>query len=159
VIDGGAGNDKLRGGRGADILLGAEGKDNLRGAGGRDLLIGGDGCDRIIGNSGEDLLIGGTTLFDIDDSTLGQASVTLEQEFDEALMALSAEWNSERDFEMRVNNLKDGSGSDDRLNGSYFLQKEVTVLDDGDQDRMIGSSGRDWLLFFDLDRPKWWPRR
>lgn len=81
--------------------------------------------------------------------------MTPGQEFDEILILL-AEWNSERDFEMRVNNLKDGSGSDDRLNGSYFLQKEVTVLDDGDQDRMIGSSGRDWLLFFDLDRPRWW---
>ena len=82
--------------------------------------------------------------------------MTLEHEFDEALMALLAEWDSDRDLEIRVNNLKDGSGSDDRLNGSYFLQKEATVFVDGDRDYMIGSSGRDWLLFFDLDRPSWW---
>ena len=152
LIDGGAGNDKLKGGAGADVILGAEGNDRLIGGLGRDVLIGGEGCDRIIGNSGEDLLIGGTTLFDIDDSTLGQASVTLEQEFDEALIALLAEWNSERDFETRINNLKDGSGSDDRLNDSYFLQKGVTVFDDGDRDHMTGSSGRDWFILFDNDK-------
>jgi len=94
----------------------------------------------------------GTTLFDIDDSTLGQASVTPGQEFDEILMALLAEWNSERDFETRVNNLKDGSGSDDRFNDSYFLQKGVTAFDDGVRDRMTGSSGKDWFISFDSDK-------
>ncbi len=88
----------------------------------------------------------------------------LEQEFDEALIALLAEWNSERDFETRINNLKDGSGSDDRLNDSYFLQKGVTVFDDGDRDHMTGSSKRDCFILFDNDkltsrrgrRLQWW---
>jgi uncharacterized repeat protein (TIGR01451 family) len=166
LIDGGAGNDKLKGGRGADIILGAEGNDKLQGGRGRDLLIGGEGSDRIVGNSGDDLLIGGPTLFDIDDSNLGGASVTPTPggEFDEALTAVSAEWNSERDFETRVDNIKDGSGSADRLNGSYFLQKETTVFDDGARDHMTGSSGRDWFISFDNDkltgikthRRRWW---
>ena len=156
LIDGGAGNDMLKGGGGADILLGAEGKDTLIGGSGRDLLFGGDGPDWIVGNSGEDILVGGTTVFDIDDSNLGQAQVILGQGFDEALMALLAEWNSERDYETRVNNLKDGSGSNDRLNGSYFLQKGVTVFNDGIRDHMNGSSGKDWLISFDNYKDHWW---
>jgi len=152
LIDGGAGNDKLKGGAGADIILGAEGNDMLIGGRGRDILIGGDGCDRIIGNAGDDILIGGTTLFDIDDSNLGQAQVILGQEFDEALMSILAEWNSERDFTIRMNNLIDGSGSDERLNSSYFLLKCVTVFDDSRQDYLTGSAGENWLLLFDLDQ-------
>ena len=152
LIDGGAGNDKLKGGAGADIILGAEGNDMLIGGRGRDILIGGDGCDRIIGNAGDDILIGGTTLFDIDDSNLGQAQVILGQEFDEALMSILAEWNSERDFTIRMNNLIDGSGSDERLNSSYFLQKGVTVFDDSRQDHLTGSAGKNWFLLFDLDQ-------
>jgi PKD repeat protein len=151
LIDGGAGNDKLKGGAGADIILGAEGNDMLIGGRGRDILIGGDGCDRIIGNAGDDILIGGTTLFDIDDSNLGQAQVILGQEFDEALMSILAEWNSERDFTIRMNNLIDGSGSDERLNSLYFLQKGVTVFDDGRQDHLTGSAGKNWFLLFDFD--------
>lgn len=148
-IDGGAGNDVLIGGRGADILSGGEGNDILIGGRGRDILIGGMGFDHLIGGSGDDLLIGGPTIFDVDDDYLDNG-------FDEPLVAISAEWNSSRDFNTRVKNLEDGSGSEDRFNGPYFLQRGVTVLDDGVPDLMIGSSGRDWSLFFDND---WFPRR
>lgn len=78
-----------------------------------------------------------------------------KQEFDKALTDLSAEWNSELDFVTRVNNLKDGSGSNDRLNGSYFLQKGITVFDDGVRDYLTGSSGEDWLISFDSDKVDW----
>jgi len=152
LIDGGAGNDKLKGGSGADVILGAEGNDTIIGGGGRDLLIGGDGCDRIIGDSGDDILIGGTTSFDIDDSNLDQAQITLGQSFDGALRAILAEWNSQRSFCKRVKNLKNGSGSDDRLNGPFFLQRGITVFDDSDRDCMTGSRGKDWLISFDGDK-------
>jgi Ca2+-binding RTX toxin-like protein len=152
LIDGGAGNDKLKGGAGADIILGAEGNDMLIGGRGRDILIGGDGCDRIIGNSGDDILIGGTTSFDIDDSNLDLTQLTLGQSFDEALRAILAEWNSQRSFCKRVKNLKNGSGSDDRLNGPFFLQRGITVFDDSDRDCMTGSRGKDWFISFDGDK-------
>jgi Ca2+-binding RTX toxin-like protein len=44
-LDGGAGNDILRGNAGNDTLLGGEGDDNLRGDAGNDLMDGGPGVD------------------------------------------------------------------------------------------------------------------
>ena len=58
-LEGGAGNDFLRGGRAPDRLDGGSGDDRLRGAGGRDyLLSGGRGDDHIDGGSGRDTLHG-----------------------------------------------------------------------------------------------------
>jgi hypothetical protein len=65
---GGAGNDRLIGGDGADTLRGAAGNDQLTGGGGADLLEGGAGsdvltagigADRLLGGDGDDLLKGG----------------------------------------------------------------------------------------------------
>lgn len=68
VIDGGSGNDLVRGGPKADLLLGKGGNDTLeggdgndvmKGSGGNDALHGGDGNDRLDGGSGVDSCIGG----------------------------------------------------------------------------------------------------
>ena len=59
-LDGGAGNDTLRGGIAGDLLFGGAGDDHLVGGGGADVLIGGDGADRLGGGAGTDLLIAGT---------------------------------------------------------------------------------------------------
>ena len=64
ILDGGAGNDNLNGGRGNNILLGGPGDDDLRGSINRDILIGGEGSDRLQAGSNDDLLIGGTTVYD-----------------------------------------------------------------------------------------------
>jgi N-acetylneuraminic acid mutarotase len=134
TIDGGAGDDHLKGGDGHDVLLGGDGDDVLVGGGGRDLVIGGTGADRIIGNADDDILIAGALLFD-DDTR------------DAAIEQVMAEWTSTRDYATRVNNLRDGSGSTDRLNGNIFLQDGVSVADDGARDVITGSSGLDWFLF------------
>ncbi|MDY3559679.1 S8 family serine peptidase [Gemmata sp. JC673] len=57
VVDGGAGNDRLSGGRG------------------RNILIGGTGADELTGGKDEDILIGGTTAFDGDSFALAQLLV------------------------------------------------------------------------------------
>ena len=49
---GGAGNDTLTGGSGADQLFGGAGNDTLLGKGGNDLLFGGAGNDTLIGGTG-----------------------------------------------------------------------------------------------------------
>src|SRR4051812_9093249 len=63
---GGAGNDVLTGGSGADMLFGQAGNDTLLGKGGNDLLFGGadndtltggDGDDQVFGESGNDRMI------------------------------------------------------------------------------------------------------
>src|SRR5262249_26317485 len=55
---GGAGNDVLTGGSGADLLFGGTGNDILNGKGGNDLLFGGAGNDVLDGGTGDDQLFG-----------------------------------------------------------------------------------------------------
>jgi Ca2+-binding RTX toxin-like protein len=69
IIDGGAGSDALRGGRGDDVLYAGDDRDpdSLEGGGGHDVLYGvnifhprkDSGAARMIGGPGNDLLIGG----------------------------------------------------------------------------------------------------
>ena len=60
IVDGGRGNDELRGTAGADTLKGNSAQDRLFGLGGRDLLRGGSGNDRLKGGGGADRLDGGS---------------------------------------------------------------------------------------------------
>lgn len=76
-IDGGAGNDLLRGGGGDDVIWGGEGDDYVRGAAGNDVLVGGPGADRIQGGKGHDILIAGELFHGLDLA---------------ALVAISAAW-------------------------------------------------------------------
>src|SRR6195256_1547138 len=55
---GGAGNDVLTGGSGADLLFGGAGNDILNGKGGDDLLFGGAGNDTLTGGAGNDQVFG-----------------------------------------------------------------------------------------------------
>src|SRR5262249_47497257 len=55
---GGAGNDVLTGGSGADLLFGGAGNDTLLGQGGNDLLFGGAGNDVLTGGDGDDQVFG-----------------------------------------------------------------------------------------------------
>ncbi len=55
---GGAGNDTLTGGSGADQLFGQGGNDTLLGKGGDDLLFGSDGNDTLTGGAGTDQVFG-----------------------------------------------------------------------------------------------------
>jgi Ca2+-binding RTX toxin-like protein len=61
-VDGGAGNDSIWGGDGADMLIGGEGNDRLSGERGADTLDGGNGVDAVNGQDGDDLLDGGSGL-------------------------------------------------------------------------------------------------
>ncbi|HET9817129.1 MAG TPA: calcium-binding protein, partial [Xanthobacteraceae bacterium] len=58
LLFGGAGNDVLTGGSGADQLFGGAGNDTLLGKGGNDLLFGGAGNDTLIGGDGDDQVFG-----------------------------------------------------------------------------------------------------
>ena len=51
-LNGGAGNDFLRGGLAADLLQGGDGNDTLTSTGGDDMLDGGTGNDRLVGADG-----------------------------------------------------------------------------------------------------------
>ena len=138
---GGEGDDELQGGAGDDVLLAGTGNDKLHGKNGRDMLVGGPGVDDLVGNAGDDILIGGYVDFGL--------AVPLQAAID----AIMAEWSSvARDFTTRQANLIDGSGSPDRLNGEFFLVRDETVFDDGDPDKITGSSGKDWSFADEKDK-------
>jgi Ca2+-binding RTX toxin-like protein len=59
VIDGGEGDDLLRGSWGADVVIGGPGNDRLEGHQSADTLEGGPGDDEITAGDGNDTLIGG----------------------------------------------------------------------------------------------------
>ena len=67
TLEGGDGDDKLKGGRGYDTLYGGKGDDKLDGGVGNDTLYGGDGDDTLKGGRGHDTLYGG----DGDDTLYG----------------------------------------------------------------------------------------
>ncbi len=123
---GGAGDDRLKGGRGNDCLLGGAGYDHLSGGQGDDLLIGGYGADRLVGNGGGDILIGAATIYDARPD---------ERDHDSALMDVLNEWTSSGDQEVIR---------------STWLEPGTHVLNDGSSDKLTGGSGRDWF-FADLD--------
>ena len=133
-IYGGPGNDSLRGGAGADVLVGGDGDDLIGGKDGRDLMIGGLGEDKVTGHDDDDILIGGTYAH--------QANRL-------AIDALMTEWTrTDRDYADRVTNLRDGG--DDGLNGAWLLN-DTTISDDGVADTLRGKRGLDWFLANDSD--------
>jgi hypothetical protein len=133
LIDGGAGDDKLNGGNGPNIILGGDGDDQINGGNARDLLIGGRGSDRLVGNGNEDILIGGWTDHDTFDPS-GYYS---------PLWQLMNEWDDSSSQSDRRSHLTGALAGG--LNGSALLNA-ATVHDDGVQDKLTGSSGIDWFF-------------
>ncbi len=58
-IDGGTGNEKLKGTTGDDLIDGGDGDDRIKGGKGNDCLHGGDGDDQVEGGKGDDRVGGG----------------------------------------------------------------------------------------------------
>jgi hypothetical protein len=137
-LSGGAGNDVLIGGSGNDALVGDEGNDELHGNAGADGLAGGLGNDMLFGGSGRDLAIGGEgrdRLYGHGDDDILIGGTTGNDEDVDALAEIMIEWTSSASFEDRTANLE-------------ALFGEGAILDDGDEDLLVGGGGRDWYLDF-----------
>jgi Ca2+-binding RTX toxin-like protein len=135
-LNGRSGNDTIRAGSGNDVVLGGDGNDTLDGDGGRDLLIGGLGADALKGLDGDDVLIGGRTSFDADPSALG---------------GIMAEWTGTGTYAQRVARITGLEAGG--LNGTTYLVKDVTVLDDSRaEDALTGGLGLDLFFRFNGDR-------
>lgn len=142
AIDGGPGDDHLNGGGGTNVIIGAEGNDHINGGSVRDVLIGGLGRDRLVGEKGDDLLIGDRTAYD----SSGPHGLLWNLD---ALYAIRDAWNAPTSISDRRNTLESGVG----IGNSFSLrfQSGATVFDDGERDRLTGSSGTDWFLLSSLD--------
>lgn len=132
TLIGGAGNDTVRGGNGADVLIGDAGDDTLIGRNGRDLVIGGLGADLLIGNEQDDILVSGTTSY---------ASTNFT-----AYSAIMAEWTSSRSYSVRLINLLLPVPILPHANGNYYLTPFINVFDDTSVDTVVGGAGSDLSL-------------
>ena len=86
-VFGGGGADKIKGGRGNDVLIGGAGNDDIDGGSGADIIIGGTGKDKLKGGRDNDLLIGGSTASEDDLVALDQALAAWSS--DDLTMALN----------------------------------------------------------------------
>lgn len=147
VVRGGDGNDQLRGDLGDDQVFGDAGKDRLHGDDGADVVHGGDGGDRLYGYAGRDLLIGGLGVdFAVggnDDDVLVDGPTSYDANL-AALLAIMAEWTSNKSYADRVQNLIDGGGASPALNGQFYISSSTT-RDDRRSDMLYGELGQDWF--------------
>jgi Ca2+-binding RTX toxin-like protein len=149
-LEGSHGGDRIQGGGGADVILGGRGHDFANGGAGSDIIDGFVGDDTLLGGAAGDLLVGGEHA----DSLEGQAGDDLVVSgsiamTSQAMQSVFKEWTADRSYEERVANLRDGSGSEQRLNGKVYLVAtgdEQTVFGDDNLDSIMGMSDRDWFF-------------
>ena len=72
TVTGGAGNDNIATGAGADTIIGGAGNDTISSGNGNDLIRGGEGLDNINGGSGNDaiVIVGTTTAAQYDNTDI-----------------------------------------------------------------------------------------
>src|SRR5215212_4122364 len=166
---GGAGNDVLTGGSGADHLFGQAGNDTLIGKGGTDLLFGGsehdtltggDGDDQVFGQSGNDRMIWNPG----DDTDLnegGDGVDTVEVNGGNGTEAFTTTANGTRvrfdrvnpapfsiDIGTSENLVLNANGGDDSFSATGNLAALIKLTIDGGQgnDNLLGSNGNDIIL-------------
>lgn len=147
------GNDHNNQGYWGDSLDGGAGNDTLRGEGGYDMLIGGSGNDVIDGGAHEDTLIGGRGNDTIDggaDTDLAQFIVNRTVSVNLAAGTVtSAVLGS--DTIRNVENIETGSGADSLIGddgGNLFRSGggNDTLNGGGGNDTLVGGAGRDLLI-------------
>jgi Ca2+-binding RTX toxin-like protein len=134
VVDGGKGNDDLKGGGAGAVLIGGLGNDRLNGGGRHSILIGSAGSDDLNGGGKDDILIGGRTLYD---SGADENKLTN----DAALIRLLQEWSASGTAAQRKARIEAG------VDG-VFLRLGESVFDDQTSDTLGGGGGADWFWVF-----------
>jgi VCBS repeat-containing protein len=130
LIYGGVGNDVLRAGSGADVLVGGGGNDRLEGNGGRNILIGGDGRDKLVSTSIGNILIGGVARYE------NPVATAHRQKLEEILSV----WRDKTALSSRVRGIKKGVGA------QRARFSAVTISDDHVKDIFTHVAGPDWML-------------
>jgi Ca2+-binding RTX toxin-like protein len=165
---GGADNDTLTGGSGADLLFGQAGNDTLLGKGGADLLFGGDdndtltggdGDDQVFGQAGDDRMIwnpGDDT--DLNEGGAGTDTVEVNGGNGAEIFTITANGTRVRfdrvnpapfsiDIGTSENLVLNANGGDDSFSASGNLAALIQITVDGGagNDTILGSNGADVL--------------
>ena len=144
IITGGAGRDYIEGRDGDDVLSGGDGRDWVYGGRGNDVATGGDGTDTLNGGRGHDVLIGGQAR----DFVIGSrgddllvATEWLHEDDLDAIDAIANEWTrNDATYSEKLDHLTgEESGG---LNGAYLLDSS-SLPDDDAKDYLIGNAGTD----------------
>ena len=166
---GGAGNDTLTGGSGADQLFGGADNDTLLGKGGTDLLFGGDGNDtltggdaddQIFGEAGNDLMIWNpgddTDLFeggdDVDTAQVnagnGAETFTITANGTRVRFDRVSPAPFSLDIGTTENLVLNANGGDDTITASNGLAALITLTLDGGagNDTITGGDGADTII-------------
>lgn len=166
---GGAGNDTMTGGSGADMLFGQAGNDTLLGKGGIDFLFGGSGNDILTGGDGDDQAFGqgGNDRMiwnpgdDTDLNEGGAGNDTVEVNGGNASEAFTVTANGARvrfdrvdpapfsiDIGTSENLVVNMNGGNDSFSASGDLAALIKLTVDGgaDNDKILGGNGNDELL-------------
>jgi fibronectin-binding autotransporter adhesin len=117
---GGDGDDMLWGGIGDDLLSGGNGNDQQYGQAGNDVLIGGVGIDFLFGDEDNDLLFDGSVRYYASPVNGTDASKTVNDAHDRAMLALLNAWKVNavnfnrltRTHDKQQDTLSGGSGTD-----------------------------------------------
>ena len=168
-LSGGAGDDTLTGGSGADqlfgqagndVLLGKGGNDQLFGGGGNDTLTGGDGDDQVFGQGGNDRMIWNPGE-DTDLNEGGAGVDTVEVNGGNGAEQFTATANGARvrfdrltpapfsiDIGTSENLVVNMNGGDDVFSASGNLAPLIKLTVDGGagNDTLLGGNGADSLL-------------
>jgi Ca2+-binding RTX toxin-like protein len=162
TIDGGPGNERLRGTHFADTINGNGGNDRILGRGGNDKLNGGSGNDRVFGSLGNDVIAGvqGNDLLSGgpgDDTITGDANgVGDRTSFDRVYGGSGNDTLKGGDSADRIiggsgNDISAGENGNDRMSGGTGddLQDggagNDTIYANRGQDTSIGGDGNDHL--------------
>ncbi|WP_205760888.1 beta strand repeat-containing protein [Luteolibacter luteus] len=169
ALFGGAGNDTLIGGSGADLVFGGTGNDTPQGKGGSDFLFGGAGSDTLTGGDADDQVFGEADTDRMiwnpgDDTDLnegGGGSDTAEVNGGNGIETFTATANGTRvrfdrldpaPFSIDIGTTEslavNANGGDDSFSTTGNLAALIQIVVDGGTgaDTILGSNGVDILL-------------
>lgn len=139
VIHGTAGNDKIKGTAGNDLIFGYGGNDRLEGLDGNDCLIGGPGNDQLEGDEGNDILWGGE-----------ESNTTLYPTGDRDKL-----YGNDGDDELHGGSDKDRLDGNDGDDWLYGDDDDDTLVGHDDDDTLYGGAGRDNMRGDDGNDTMW----
>ncbi|MGC9450585.1 MAG: hypothetical protein ACP5I4_03990 [Oceanipulchritudo sp.] len=174
LVEGGVGNDAIKGTAAGGTMDGGIGNDTLTGGDGRDIIIGGEGSDTIDGGKGNDYLFGDEGLLTLrepdpnnptDDDPLDDVPVRIRSIVGEKDGADTIYGGENNDIIFGTGNIDtiEGNGGDDLIfgDGGYFdftgtggIPKKGAYLDLdamtfrglGARDLILGNDGKDTIL-------------